>query len=85
MKTTRFVLVALFIMLTNTIAYADCGGGGCSSGNDSCSSCSSCSNPNPCGCADPTCYSGNPCLSQSDCCSVFGNIGSSNQSIFDDD
>lgn len=29
-----------------------------------------------CNCADPQCYSCNPCLSSQRCCEVFGNIGS---------
>jgi len=66
MKVLLLTVAGCLMFMTTSVSFADCGSA-CGSGF---------CDPydTPCECADPSCGK-NPCLSRSDCCFAFGNVG----------
>lgn len=79
MKTTLAVVIGCLSVLIINPALAECSylndygtATGCRStcGDDS-------EVTSLCQCTDPACNTDNPCLSRSECCAAFGNVGGS--------
>lgn len=75
MKATAAILISCFALLLSTYAFAGCGSCGSDDDNGGCGS--SDSSTAACNCADLGCSDryNNDCLSRSECCEAFGNIG----------
>lgn len=70
------IIIALFgLTVLSSVVRAECGGR-VSTGNG-CGSprCSETPTRQDCSCSDPYCFSHSSCLSQAECCRVFGNVG----------
>lgn len=63
MKVILLTIAGSFLLFAAPVSFADCCGSAFCDPYDT-----------PCECADPSCGK-NPCLSRSDCCYAFGNVG----------
>ena len=70
MKTKILIILSSLCLFATIQGFAYCGGGSDGGGcGNTCSEYDS-----TCQCTDPNCGK-NPCLSRSDCCEAFGNVG----------
>jgi hypothetical protein len=69
MKALLAVLCGCLTLFLSSAAFS------CSDANGCMAADANPCNDDGCECADPACRQNNPCLSRSQCCEVFGNIG----------
>lgn len=77
MRIKLALFIGCFCLLVNNYAIAyDCNRYSCGKSYYSQrASANGCASENGCGCVDPACQEGNSCMSVSQCCQAFGNIG----------